>query len=106
MDAYKNYALSFGMKDSAIPYPSDIIIFGEKKTSSLRVHMDFFQGAGNDIQEVKQKRHNFGGRGQSGVSNSAVVDGSAQSLRDGRSLFPVDLRAVTDAGRTNAALIQ
>ena len=101
--AYKNYTFPSGMKDANIPLPSETIIFGEKKTASAHVHMDFFQGAGNDIQEVEQRRHNASRQG--GSSNFAFVDGSVRGLRDGQSLTPFNLWAVTELARTNAALV-
>jgi prepilin-type N-terminal cleavage/methylation domain-containing protein len=38
-----NYVYPHGMKQSAVPLPSDTILFGEKRTGSGPVHMDFGQ---------------------------------------------------------------
>lgn len=88
-----------GMRDSAIPEPSETITFGEKKAGSFHVHMDFSQGReGNDVEEIEQNRHRSG-RGKSGGSNFAFADGSARLLGYGRSTSPVNLWAVTEAWR-------
>ena len=96
--AFTNWTWPHGMKSSAIPNPSETITFGEKKSNSRHVHMDFSQGRGNDIEQVEQGRHGGGGPG-SGGSNFAFVDGSVRYLQYGRSLKPVNLWAVTDEWR-------
>jgi prepilin-type processing-associated H-X9-DG protein len=86
------------MKAALIPNPTDTITFGEKKSTSRHVHMDFSQGRGNDIEQVEQGRHGAGGQG-SGGSNFAFADGSVRFLHFGRSLKPVNLWAVTEEWR-------
>jgi prepilin-type N-terminal cleavage/methylation domain-containing protein/prepilin-type processing-associated H-X9-DG protein len=98
---YTNWAWPHGMKETAIPNPSETIAFGEKKSDSFHVHMDFSQGQGNDIEQVEQARHNVSGA--KGGSNFAFVDGSVRLLRQGQSLDPVNLWAVVDIWR-NAAV--
>jgi prepilin-type N-terminal cleavage/methylation domain-containing protein/prepilin-type processing-associated H-X9-DG protein len=91
------------MPESVIREPSDTIVFGEKETKSMHIYMDFLQGAGNDIEEIEQCRHNTGlTPSRSGGSNYAFADGSARFLRFGQSLTPFNLWAVTDEYRTNA----
>jgi prepilin-type N-terminal cleavage/methylation domain-containing protein/prepilin-type processing-associated H-X9-DG protein len=104
-DAYKNYAWPYGMKESSIPLPSETIAFGEKNTDSAHVHMDFYQGNGNDVDEIEQGRHNSGPNKQSGGSNFTFADGSVRFLRFGQSLAPFNLWAVTDLWRNNPGLI-
>jgi prepilin-type N-terminal cleavage/methylation domain-containing protein/prepilin-type processing-associated H-X9-DG protein len=93
-----------GIRDNAIRLPSATIAFGEKETESGHYYMDFYEGNGNDVDEVEQSRHSStkpGARG--GGSNYAMVDGSVSFLKFGRSLSPINLWAVTDTYRTNYA---
>jgi len=89
-----------GMRDSAIPHVSDTILFGEKETESGHFYMDFYEGNGNDIEELEQSRHQ--GRGpktKSGGSNYTMTDGSARFIKFGRAMSPLNLWAVTDDAR-------
>ncbi len=96
-----------GMRDSAIPQPSETIAFGEKKAGSSHVHMDFSQGReGNDVEEIEQNRHKYGGGGKSGGSNFAFTDGSVRFLKYGMSSSPVNLWAVTERWRNAPIRIQ
>jgi prepilin-type N-terminal cleavage/methylation domain-containing protein/prepilin-type processing-associated H-X9-DG protein len=91
-------------KETQISHPSETIAFGEKETSSPHYYMDFYEGNGNDVDEVEQSRH--AGRGaqtRSGGSNYAFADGSTRFLKFGKSLTPINLWAVTDFARTNYA---
>ena len=100
--AFKNATYQGSIKESAILHPSDTINFGEKNTDSGHYYMDFYEGNGNDVDEVEQSRHSsLGKNSRAGGSNYAFADGSARFLRFGRSLFPINLWAVTDAYRTN-----
>ena len=94
-----------GMRSTAIPLPTDTVIFGEKRKGSRHVHMDFGQVSkggsdtpqtGNDKAEVN---HNMHGSGASGGSNFAFGDGSARFLKYGGSVKPVNLWALTDEWR-------
>ena len=111
-ETYKNHLWPHGIKESAIPKPSETITFGEKQTDSLHVHMDFYQGSGNDVEEVEQARHSVstrssgGGSNRSGGSNYGYADGSVHFLKWGRSLSPVNLWAVTDLWRNIAVVPQ
>jgi prepilin-type processing-associated H-X9-DG protein len=95
---YTNWNWPAGMRESAITMPSETITFGEKKSTSRHIHMDFSQGQGNDIEQVEQGRHGSGKPG-SGGSNFAFADGSVRYLRHGQSLKPVNLWAVTEVWR-------
>jgi prepilin-type N-terminal cleavage/methylation domain-containing protein/prepilin-type processing-associated H-X9-DG protein len=101
---YTNWAWPHGMKESAIPNPSDTIAFGEKKSDSFHVHMDFSQGQGNDIEVIEQARHKVSGA--KGGSNFAFVDGSVRLLRHGESVHPVNLWAVIDIWRDAAVKVE
>ena len=90
------------LNETAIHQPSETITFGEKETRSRHYYMDFLEtAAGNDFEELELARH-MGAR-TSGGSNYAFADGSARYLRYGRSVSPLNLWAITDAWRTNAA---
>ena len=73
------YVYPHGMKQTAVPLPSDTILFGEKRQKSGHVHMDFGQKNGNDKQEVAQNMHGVPGS-TAGGSNFAFVDGSVTSV--------------------------
>ncbi len=92
-----------GMKRDAVPQPSDTVAFGEKRTGSPHVHMDFDQGRGNDIEEIAQNRHTANEAGRAGGSNFAFIDGSVRFLKFGASMSPLNLWAVVDEWR-NAAV--
>jgi prepilin-type N-terminal cleavage/methylation domain-containing protein/prepilin-type processing-associated H-X9-DG protein len=97
---YKAWRWPRGMKESAVPYPSETIAFGEKHSRSFHVHMDFYQGqVGNDVEEIAQKKHGDG-------ANFAFVDGSVRLLRFGKSISPINLWAVTDKVRNTALPVQ
>lgn len=101
---YMKAAYPRGLKQTLIPHPSDTIAFGEKETTSGHYYMDFYEGNGNDVDEVEQSRHaGTGPRTRSGGSNYAFADGSVRFLKFGRCLSPVNLWAITEAGRTNYA---
>ena len=81
-----------GMDRNQIPAPSQTLLFGEKYRDSVHVHVDLYQGKGNDVEKIDRKRHTNG-------SNFAFVDGSARLLRGMESLSPVNMWAVTEAWR-------
>ena len=88
-----------GMKPSAIASPSETITFGEKKTESRHIHMDFSQGQGNDVEQVEHGRHGAGHGKKSGGSNFAFADNSVRYLPYGRSISPMNLWAVIEQWR-------
>ncbi|MCS1408434.1 MAG: Type II secretion system protein G [Verrucomicrobia subdivision 3 bacterium] len=88
-----------GMKLSKIRYPTETLVFGEKQKGSYHVHMDFYQGRGNDVEEIDQSRHRRGSNEKTGGSNYAFADGSVRFLKYGSSVRPVNLWAVTDEWR-------
>ena len=75
------------MKLSNIRFPSETIMFGEKKQGRYDVHMDFYQGEGYDVDAIDQNKHNTSGsESRDGGSNFAFADGSW--LKYGESLSP------------------
>jgi len=100
---YDQWRWPHGIKESVIVYPSETITFGEKKTGSNHVHMDFNQGNnGNDVEQVDHQRHKTGG-GAKGGAHFAFADGSVRFLPYGNSLSPVNLWAVKDEWRNATA---
>ncbi len=90
---FQQHQWAHGMKESAIPKPSTTIVFGEKRSGSVHVHMDIDQGRkGNDVDEIDQQRH---GRG----SNYAFADSSVRLVIKGQELYPENLWCVTDEFR-------
>jgi prepilin-type N-terminal cleavage/methylation domain-containing protein/prepilin-type processing-associated H-X9-DG protein len=90
---HKRRQWPYGMRENAIPITSETITFGEKRTGSHHVHMDFDQGkAGNDVEEVAQKRHTSG-------ANYGFADGSVRFLKYGTATYPQNLWAVVDEWR-------
>lgn len=97
---FKEWKGSKFMKMSYVRWPSETIMFGEKKNERLDVHMDFYQGEGNDVEAIDQNKHNSSGRNsKTGGSNFAFADGSVRLLKYGASLSPENLWAVTDQWR-------
>ena len=90
---YMNWSWFHGMKDTAVPRPTDTLIFGEKRKGSYHVHMDVDQGGrGNDFEEIEHNRHGGG-------SNFAFADNSVRLLKPNAELYPENLWAVTDKYR-------
>jgi prepilin-type N-terminal cleavage/methylation domain-containing protein len=97
LQKFKDHKYARGMQLSAVPLPSETVLFGEKATDSLQFHMDFFQL--NDLFDLEEGRHNAGGG-----SHYLYVDGSAHYIVSGHSLAPVNLWGVTGQWRTNATI--
>ena len=103
-DLHRRWLWPVGMRRGNIPLPSETIVFGEKRTGSPHVHMDFDQGQyGNDIEEIAQNRHTSSEGSRAGGSNFAFADGSVRFLKFGMSVNPQNLWAITDEWR-NAAV--
>ena len=100
---WKNYnkgTYVAAMNESALPRPSDTIVFGEKKTASPEYYVSLTPVL-MVVNVTEQGRHSRTGGAKSGGANHAYADGSARYSRFGRSLCPVNDWAVTEAGRTN-----
>jgi prepilin-type processing-associated H-X9-DG protein len=105
-DLFMAHQWPFGMPESFVAETSETITFGEKISESPHVHMDFYQGYGNDVDQIEHGRHSNPQRSRStGGSNFGFVDGSARYLFYGRSLAPVNLWAVTQLWRTNSTAV-
>jgi prepilin-type N-terminal cleavage/methylation domain-containing protein/prepilin-type processing-associated H-X9-DG protein len=104
-DDFKRGAYPRGLKESGIPHASDTVIFGEKETGSGHFYMDFYEGRGNDVDELEQSRHQGqGAKSRSGGSNYTMADGSARFIKFGKAVGPLNLWAVTEYARVNYAM--
>ena len=107
-DLYMSGSSSLSMRERDVPYPSDTIIFGEKRSVStalsIQYYMDLYEGLGNDNDQIEKGRHSAPVlQTGAGGSNYAMVDGSARFVKYWDSVKPLNLWAVTDFGRTNLA---
>ena len=102
--AYMNHQYPAGMPESAIPEPTDTIVFGEKINDYYHYHTDFFQGQGNDLDRIEYSRHSATTK-NSGGSNFAFADGGARYLKYGHALTPFNLWAVTPEWRNSVATL-
>jgi prepilin-type N-terminal cleavage/methylation domain-containing protein/prepilin-type processing-associated H-X9-DG protein len=110
MDAYMGATYPGSMKESAIPLPVDTVVLGEKKNTSPHFYMDLLEAepggvVGNDLFELDRSRHSGTGTENSGTggANYLFGDSSVRFVRFDRILSPLNLWAVTPAGRTNYA---
>jgi len=102
--AVTNSISGFEMSEGAIEEASETIIFGEKANTSGHYWMDWDQI--DDQLQLEQSRHGLTKTDSgSGGSVYAFADGSTRYLRWSRSLFPINLWAVTPETRTNSAAI-
>jgi prepilin-type N-terminal cleavage/methylation domain-containing protein/prepilin-type processing-associated H-X9-DG protein len=77
---------------------SEMVVFGEKQSTSTHYYMDLFEGLGNDFEELEQARH----KGRD--STYGFLDGSVRSIPLWQTVGPdLNLWAVTGSGRTNYA---
>jgi len=90
--------------ESAIPHPSETIMFAEKASESEHSTMDFnlTPDMSNEFTEVEQTRHMTAQGPRSGGSNHVFVDGSVRFLKFGQAFAPFNLWAVTDDWRDNS----
>jgi prepilin-type N-terminal cleavage/methylation domain-containing protein len=91
-----------GLPDGRIQFPSDTIIFGEKKPTSSQYFMDLLELSGqegNDWTELNQVTHTEG-------SDYCFADNSARLVKAYMDLGPTyNLWAITASGRTNYASV-
>jgi len=90
------------MKETSVLKPSDTLVFGEKKNApnpAMDFYMDLLEGNGNDLDKVEHGCHAVRNSARAGGSNFAYVDGSTRFLKYGKSVWPLNQWAVTDANR-------
>jgi prepilin-type N-terminal cleavage/methylation domain-containing protein len=94
------------IKENAIIYPSDTILFGEKNSTNMDYYMDVNEGTfGNDFSGVlEESRHDSQGPDtDTGGSNYALTDGSATFMKVHTSLDPLNLWCISDTNRIKFA---
>jgi len=91
------------MKELAVIYPSDTLMFGEKKnqpTPAMDFFMDLDEGVGNDVDRVEQGCHSVThNKTHAGGSNYVYVDGSVRFMKFGTTVWSLNLWAVNDTNR-------
>jgi len=91
------------MKEISVIYPSETIMFGEKKnqpTPAMDYFMDLDESVGNDLDKVEQGCHSVSQKAKyAGGSNFAYVDGSVRFMKYGSTVWPLNLWAVGDSNR-------
>ncbi|MFZ0826222.1 MAG: prepilin-type N-terminal cleavage/methylation domain-containing protein [Verrucomicrobiia bacterium] len=94
------------MKENAIVFPSDTIVLGEKSHDAGDFYCDLLENSGNDFTGIaEQSRHDSHGPGSgTGGSNFAMADGSTRFIRFPQSVDPLNLWAITGAGRVAYAI--
>ena len=94
-----------GMKESAIRYPTETLVFGEKiEINSANFHVDILASPIPDqLWTVEESRHNASASGKGGGSNFGFADGGVRYLKVGQSLNPINMWAITDMWRTNSS---
>jgi prepilin-type N-terminal cleavage/methylation domain-containing protein/prepilin-type processing-associated H-X9-DG protein len=107
-DVFKDALItSHSMKETAVIYPSDTTMFGEKKNQpnpSPHYFMDLDQGVGNDMDQIEQGCHSVTSKQKNaGGSNFAFVDGSVRYKKYGTTVGPLNLWAANDASRLSYA---
>ena len=107
MIAYMAATNPVSMRESQIPHTAETVLLGEKLNTSPQYYMDLLEpedngAVGNDLFELNRSRHGGTGLKNSGTggSNYAFVDGSVRFVKYGSILWPINLWAVTDSGRT------
>jgi len=99
-EAYMNGIWPQGLPEGRIRFPSDTIIFGEKRPTSMQYFMDLLELSGyegNDWTELNQRTHTEG-------SDYCFSDNSARLVKAYLDLGPTyNLWAITTSGRTNYA---
>jgi prepilin-type N-terminal cleavage/methylation domain-containing protein/prepilin-type processing-associated H-X9-DG protein len=92
------------MKETAVVYPTETVMFGEKKNESPHYFMDLNEGVGNDLDQIEQGCHSVSHKAiRTGGSNFAFVDGSVRYMRYGTTVWPLNLWAVNDTNRLTYA---
>jgi prepilin-type N-terminal cleavage/methylation domain-containing protein len=95
-----------GLSESSIRFPSETILFGEKKIGRNEFYVDLNAVTASVVDVTEQGRHarSFGNAVKSGGANHSYADGSVSYSKYGRSLCPIQQWAVSEAGRTNLAI--
>ena len=104
-DYFNGMNVGDSLKDTAVVYPSDTVVLGEKTSGHGDFYMDLMENGGNDFTGIaNQSRHDAAhgdsetGSG-SGGSNYAMTDGSARYIKFPQSVSPLNLWAISYTNR-------
>jgi len=104
---------TMGLKETAIVYPTDTVVLGEKQHDAGDFFMDLLENGGNDFTGIaEQGRHDnaghlssqLNGAGGTGGSNYAMSDGSARFIKFPQAVDPLNLWAVTASNRVDYSI--
>ncbi len=89
------------VRESIIARPADTILFGEKASASTNFYVVLAVNATQYLPDLEESRHGgtLGLLNKSGHSNYAFDDGGVRAIRWGEDTCPLNLWAVTEAGR-------
>jgi prepilin-type N-terminal cleavage/methylation domain-containing protein/prepilin-type processing-associated H-X9-DG protein len=94
------------LRESVMGRPADTILFGEKVSASSKFYLVLEIDASLYLSELEEGRHG-GSRGspsRGGSSNYAFGDGSVRTMRNGTTICPLNLWAITEKGRIDYAV--
>jgi prepilin-type N-terminal cleavage/methylation domain-containing protein/prepilin-type processing-associated H-X9-DG protein len=100
------------IREDAISDTTMTVVFGEKTDENGDYYMDLNEGSGNDFAGIlNQSRHDSNPQASSvgwgaGGSNYAFADGSGRFIKFPQAVYPANLWAVTQIGRTNTYVIK
>jgi prepilin-type N-terminal cleavage/methylation domain-containing protein len=89
------------INELTIPHPTETIVLGEKKNSSIDFWMDTL--ASDVLVVLQHGMHGSGQPSKSGGHNNAFVDGGARYSKFGTDISPFNFWWLSDANRTSAA---
>lgn len=102
---FQKSLLSRSLPDSEVRAASETIIFGEKTADSAAYYVDLFRPNGGYLNDIAEVRHgNPKSAPTAGWANFGMADGSVQPFAFGKSTCPVNLWAVLEEWRNDAAL--
>jgi prepilin-type N-terminal cleavage/methylation domain-containing protein/prepilin-type processing-associated H-X9-DG protein len=88
-------ATGWSLAENLIKFPTETIMFGEKKSQSHHFYMDLEEGKGNDYEELEHVRHLRG-------SNYTYTDGSVRLQKKWHTVGPaINQWAILETARTN-----
>ncbi len=95
------------LKEQSFLYPSDTVVFGEKKSADGSYFMDIYENGGNDTTGIaEQCRHDSRGDDSfTGGSNYAMADGSVRYVKFPAAFSPFNLWCLGDQARAANAFI-
>jgi prepilin-type processing-associated H-X9-DG protein len=89
------------VNETAFLHPVETILLGEKQAQSTQFYLLLESDATRYLGDLEESRHGKSEKllDPSGAANYTFADGSVRLLRYGKSLCPINLWAITEAGR-------